>query len=216
MPAGWRVGGIWPFAPKVEDPIRIKEFSDALVALRWVGANRRDALCQIFECVSRLAQAEVRYYFSRRKKSGFIASWFRFLSWMFGSAGILVPLIYPLISEATEKFLSAGYLLVAIGGVFLVADKVFNGSEGHARYVTAQLRVEHAFAVFAIEWQALFKKFDEGPLTEDTTALFQLAVKFIENLYGALGNETAEWKTATDAAIQELNRKAGIAPTVSQ
>ena len=57
----------WPIGPRVEDPVRLKEFSDDLGVLRWDDSSRRKSLIEVFDQLSRLAHAELRYYYKRRK-----------------------------------------------------------------------------------------------------------------------------------------------------
>jgi hypothetical protein len=160
MPADWRIGLWWPIGPRVEDPVRLKMFSDALRILHWDGSERRNSLVVVFDQLSALAHAELRYYYMRRKAASRRAAAFRFMAWLLGTLGVLAPVVNPLFDAPPPKLLSWGFLAIALAGAFLVADTVFSGTEGHGRYVTTQLKIEGLFTKFALEWQALLVLYD--------------------------------------------------------
>lgn len=203
----WRVGRSWPFGLPAEHPIRISEFSDRIKSLSWAATNIRPSLTEVFEEVSRLAGAEIFYYYSRRKAASFRAKIFRFCSWLSGSIGILTPVLAPLIEEAPENFLSWGYLAVAIAGIFVVADNVFSGSGAHARFVATQLRVEHSFTNFALEWQALLLVYDSDPGPVKALSLLEKATSYLDKLHDSLGEETSEWRATLNNVREELKRQ---------
>lgn len=198
----------WPIGPRVEDPARMKELSDALAALVWDQETTPAALKVVFEQLSRLAHAELRYYYMRRKAAARRAGAFRLLAWLLGTIGVLVPVVQPLFTSLPSTFLNWGYLAIALAGAFVVADSVFSGTEAHSRYVTAQLRIESIFSKFALEWQALRIAYDSQPSSLAATALIERAIAYAGSFHESLGVETAEWKTTMDRVREQLSQQA--------
>ena len=206
MPADWRIGMLWPVGPRVEDPIRLKEFSDALSALRWEGSSRRASLIAVFDQLSRLAHAELRYYYMRRKAARRRAVAFRFMAWLLGTLGVLAPVVNPLFDTPPPKLLSWGFLAIALAGSFVVADTVFSGTEGHGRYVTTQLKIEGLFSKFALEWQALLVLYDDQPTAQSAAHLIERAIVYADSFHDSLSSETAEWKATMQRVREDLSK----------
>lgn len=204
MPATWRIGMWWPIGPRVEDPIRLKEFSDALRALCWDDASRRNSLVAVFDELSRLAHAELRYYYMRRKAASCRAAVFRFMAWLLGTLGVLAPVVNPLFDSPPAKLLSWGFFAIALAGAFVVADTVFAGTEGHGRYVTTQLKLEGLFSKFSLEWQALLVLYDSQPTAESAASLLERAIIYADSFHESLSSETAEWKATMQRVREEL------------
>jgi len=204
MPASWRIGRWWPIGPRVEDPIRIKEFSDALRTLSWDQASRRASLIVVFDQLSSLAHAELRYYYMRRKAASRRAATFRFLAWLLGTVGVLTPVVHPLLESPPAKFLSWGFLAIALAGACVVADTVFSGTEGHGRYVTTQLKLERLFSKFSLEWQALLVLYDSQPSPESAASLIERAIVYADSFHESLDSETAKWRATMQRVREEL------------
>lgn len=208
MPADWRIGKWWPIGPRVEDPVRLKEFSNALRALHWDESSRRDSLASVFDQLSRLAHSELRYYYKRRKAASRRAAAFRFMAWLLGTLGVLAPVVNPLFDPPQPKLLSWGFLAIALAGAFVVADTVFSGTEGHGRYVTTQLKLEGLFSKFSLEWQALLILYDDQPTAESAASLIERAIVYVDSFHESLSSETAEWQATMQRVREELAKSA--------
>lgn len=207
MPASWRVGKWWPIGPRVEDPIRIKLLSDSIGSLSWSAQTTRQALSVIFDQLSKLAHAELRYYYMRRKAAGKRATFFRVCAWVLGTTGLLIPLMHPLITTPSPHMLAWGYLAIATAGSFVVADTVFAGTEGQARYVITQLDLERQYTQYSLEWQALLIAYDSQPSPQCAVALIEKAISYAESFHRALASETAEWKETMARVKAELKQQ---------
>lgn len=206
-PPAWRIGLPWPFGLKVEDPIRISEFAALLRTLKWGQNDCRAALVAVFDGVTDLVQAELRYYFQRRKASRSLSASLRFLTWLLVSIGILIPIAAPLLSTKPDNFLSWGYVVFALAGVALAADKVFAGTDAHQRYVSAQLRIEYRYSDFALQWQQAMLSFDSNPGPEQAKQALQVAAQFMQEFHALLQGETDAWGKAMAEAVAMLNGK---------
>jgi SMODS and SLOG-associating 2TM effector domain 2 len=208
MPGDWRIGLPWPLGPRVEDPIRVKQFSDTLLNLNWESPHVRASLASVFAELSKLAQAELRYYYMRRKAAGWKSSALRFTSWLFGTLGLLVPFIQPLLAAPATNLLPWGYIALAIAGTFIVADKVFLASEGQGRYVSTQLALERIFLEFSLKWQSLLLAYDSDPSTSSASALLEHAQAYATTFHTSLSEETAVWIEMRKKALATLEKHA--------
>lgn len=208
MPAKWSLP--WPpgSQPRVEDPIRIVQLTERLAALSWKAQEQRESLRVLFECLSNLTHAQIRYYYERRCSSRRFSRSCRIAAWLFGTAGVLVPVVAPVWTSAPANLLSWGYVAFALAGSALVADTAFAGSAAHQRYTKTQLEIEQLYTLFAIEWQALLAGLDVAPGAERFTAAIRRAVTYCGALHQALGVETAAWQVTMDKAREALARVA--------
>lgn len=208
MPRDWRIGLPWPVGPRVEDPIRVKQFSDTLLNLNWEPLHVRTSLVSVFAELSNLAQAELRYYYMRRKAAGWKSSALRFTSWLFGTLGLLAPFIQPLLAASSTNLLPWGYIALAIAGTLIVADKVFLASEGQGRYVSTQLALERIFLEFSLKWQSLLLTYDSDPSTSSASALLEHAQVYATTFHTSLSEETEVWIEMRKKALATLEKHA--------
>jgi hypothetical protein len=114
-----------------------------------------------------------------------------------------------LLSNPPPDLLARGYLAIAAAGAFVVADNVFSGTEGHARYVITQLDLERQYTQFSLEWQALLIAYDSQPSPQGAIALIEKAVSYAESFHKALASETVEWKATMAKVKEELKQQSG-------
>jgi hypothetical protein len=193
---------------RVEDPARIVNLTERLAALSWKAQEQRESLRVLFECLADLTQAEIRYYYDRRVSSRRLSRICRVIAWLFGTAGVMVPVVAPAWPGAPANLLSLGYIAFALAGSALVADTAFAGSVAHQRYTKTQLALEQLYTVFAIEWQAFVASVDVAPSQERVSAAIGRAVTYCGALHEVLGTETTEWRITMDKAREALNRLA--------
>jgi hypothetical protein len=192
----------------VEDPARLRRFTKAIASLQWAPADRRASLEVLFTQLAELAQAEIEYYYGKRTSSRKFSKLCRFAAWLLGTAGILVPLVQPILgSTAPVNFLSWGYAAFGTAGTILLADTVFSGTRAHHRYTSTQLEVEHIYSAFALRWQRGLIEFDASPETDKITALVDETRAFCEAFHKALAAETGDWKKEVDEGLSQLKGK---------
>lgn len=209
--------------PPIEDPIRIAAFTDALASLDWAPDAYKASLEVLFRRLSDLTHAEIRYYYSRRCSSRRVSKVCRFLAWVLGTVGILVPLVHPALgAQAPKEILSWGYIAFGAAGAVMICDTVFAGTQAHQRYTATQLELEKIYTVFALDWQARLLKLtsdaqaESALSTKDATAnsaleLVDGAVAFANELHRAMGAETSAWQETVNKGLAELKGKIGSA-----
>lgn len=189
----------------VEDPVRIKGFLESIRNLDWKDpAVSIDALCQqAFE----LLRFEVDYYYKIRQSKKRLSLWFRIAVLVFGSLGMLAPLV-----EAAKLYTGAGgmgYLLLGVAGVFLAANSLFGGTSGHGRIVTTQLSLEKVIAVGSVQWNELrnrrYGATDKAAIEKE---MFDFIVKMLETGYQLILDETADWAKTLNESVS--NYEMGI------
>jgi hypothetical protein len=203
-PASWRVGLPWPLGPRVEDPVRLKEFGEAIRSLAWTQKEARESLDILFHHISKLTQGEVRYYYMRRKWARLISWWLNVGTWTLGTCGVLIPFAQPLVKS--ESLLQWGYLALAFAGTLVIADRLFLATEGHSRYTTTQLEVEAAFSDFALAWNVKMFAVDRHNTEASVLEALTLAQGYAKELHVTLGLETAEWIEKRRKAQKETEK----------
>lgn len=192
----------------IEDPGRILRFREAISAIEWKPGSYRGALNVLFAELGKLVQAEIDYYYRQRVTARRVSWWCRFLAWDFGAAGILVPLVQPVLGEsAPENFLSWGYLAFGAAGLVLVLNNLFGGTMAHQRYTKSQLELEHLFQAFSMRWQRGLIPLDQEPSAEAAAQLVDEARAFVESFHKVLASETAEWKMNLDDSLSEVKTR---------
>jgi SMODS and SLOG-associating 2TM effector domain 2 len=192
----------------IEDPSKISKFTAAIVSLKWTHADIRTSLDALFQQISALVQAEIQYYYDRRRSSRRLSQVCRFVAWVLATAGALVPVIHPILGpEAPGTLLWWGYAAFGLAGAVMVADALFAGTQAHHRYTAAQLEIERIYSVFAMKWHAALIKLEAHPTAEAAVAAVELAEAFIASFHKAMGTETAGWKKDVSDGLSQLKGK---------
>lgn len=192
----------------VEHPSRISLFTNATASLSWTPQSYKASLEVLYLELSKLAYAEIEYYYGKRVSSKRISGICRFLAWLLGSIGILVPLLKPVLGEhLPSDFLSWGYVAFGFSGVILLFDSLFSGTQAHQRYTTSQLELEKIYTVFSLEWQACAVKLSAEPTAASAMDLLERAVAFANELHRVLGAETSSWQEAVNKSLEDLKTK---------
>lgn len=193
--------------PPVEHPERIERFKAAIAVLGWTTAEYRASLNVLFNELSALVQAEIAYYYGRRCTSRRMSKVCRFLAWLLGAAGILVPLVHPILEAAPKAFLSWGYIAFATAGAALLFDSLFAGTTAHQRYTRAQLELEHIYQAFSLRWQRGLVSFDEQSSVAAVQSLIDEGKVLVEAFHQVLADETLAWKKDVDEGLSEMKAK---------
>ncbi|WP_187829412.1 SLATT domain-containing protein [Labrys sp. KNU-23] len=99
---------------------------------------------------------------------------------------------------------NAGYILLAIGGSCLLADRIFGVSAAWARYMVAAIDIETLSETFRASVVAT-----ESSAGEDRRlAIMQLCKSFTDDICAIVSSETKVWVQEFDNARDELGRMA--------
>lgn len=195
----------WRGTRGAEDVARLSGFLAALNGYDWkTAAGRHVALDGFRSELLTLFEAEVRYYYSARRRHRPVSMMFRVLGWLFGSLGVIIPALAAYF-DAARGAAPFGYVFIVAAGCMFGGNQLFGGTSGHARYVSAQYEIEAHLVAFTIKWErwrALHQHAEIGD--EALTEPFGLLQDLAATIYGVIRTETGGWA----AALQEATRKA--------
>jgi hypothetical protein len=185
---------------KVEGPERIAAFLAGTKSLDWSRPNVEASLDVVFVALDQLVQAEIRYYYGKRKRRRNMSIVLRGLAWLTGSLGLLAPLLAGALGgeNSVDRW---GYVLLAIAASFIAANSLFSGTSGHIRYVTAQLGLERLIISFRIEWYQTKSLWPDEQTDETIKSGFGLMLGFAKDAHGTMSEETKAWGTALEQAL---------------
>lgn len=206
MPANWRLGLPPPLGPQVEDPVRIHELCERLGKLSWEKNSQATSLEVVFEEIGRLTQAELRHYFTRRRRSRRTSLICRTLAWFAATSGLLLPLVAPVLTAPPANLLSWGYIAFAIAAAALLFDNVFAGTHAHQRSAKHQLDIEGLYAIFVLQWQGLRSAWENDRTPERLADLLTATVEFAKAMHLSIGAETSAWSDAVNVGLTKLEK----------
>jgi len=180
----------WP-KPRTEDPVRIQAFKKAVDALSWNPNDVLASLNSLFGAVDELADAELRYYYRRRRTRAWISGITRLGAWIFGSIGLIIPLLYATNMPAFEGVASFGYVFLATAGSLLAANSLFGGTDGHIRFVTTQLEIERIMIKARVCWCEYMAA--QKPSGVDASKGFEKILAYATELHLRTIAETGRW-----------------------
>ncbi len=187
--------------PRTEDPIRIQVFKTAMDALSWAPDDVLTSLNGLFDAIDRLANAELRYYYRRRRTRAWISGLTRLGAWILGSIGLIIPLLASTNKPGFEGIVSYGYVFLAMAGSLLAANALFGGTDGHIRFVTTQLEIERIIIRARIHWceyMATQKVSDA-----DASKGFEQILTYANELHARALTETDRWG---ETLLKELKK----------
>lgn len=166
-----------------------------------------DAAKEIYEQISGIAKSITAWYWTsiHSKRSVSLATrGLAFLGLVFGTA---LPILAALQKTDLDRlaFTQWGVALLAIGGLCLVADRVFGWSSGWMRYITTVTTMENLIRAFQLEWGSFFVSKSQNQLVSaDAMALYELAVKLEQELTKLQAEETTKWCAEFNTGISLL------------
>ncbi|MEA3043475.1 MAG: hypothetical protein QOH47_1313 [Sphingomonadales bacterium] len=186
----------------ITGPARLDRFLSALAATDW-SAKRSEAPGKIAVAIVKLFRNEIAYYHLLRNRRARVAGLSRMATFIFGTAGLLAPLLAATGNQWFVNWDKWGYVLLASAAAALAANQLFGATSGHMRFVSAQYALEQLLQEFAVHWQAWRAKFaraDEAPNAELTAEAFLLFQQLSTAAYAAIKRETDLWSASLAAA----------------
>ena len=174
-----------------EDPARLCVFRNATKGLLWDEEHATESLSKLFRAVDDLAEAEVKYYYRRRTTRAWISGISRFVAWVSGTIGLLLPLLAATANPEFKDVAQYGYVFIAIAASGLAANSLFGGTEGHIRFVTTQLELEKLITKARISWCRYLEL--RASDSEDYEAGFLLIQDYATELHTTTISETGRW-----------------------
>jgi len=187
-----------------EDPRRIQAFRSKLEKLSWDKQNVVSSLSTLFAAVDDLAEAEVNYYYRRRGTRAWVSGITRFFAWLFGSVGLLLPLLAGSDASVFKELGKYGYAFLAAAASCLAANSLFGGTDGHIRFVSTQLELERLITASRVGWC----KYLVGPhgTEEEIAQGFSLILTYADTLHTATISETGRWGAALLTELSKFQK----------
>ncbi|WP_273825588.1 SLATT domain-containing protein [Pseudomonas asplenii] len=202
-----------------DNPKRLRSF---LENMKNKQSDFRDlqALNTLFEELCTLIHDDVLYYERIRAKHRRISTATRLTAFVFGTLGVLAPLLSSVVSKP-DNLAACGYPLFAIAGSALLFNRMFGATKGHVRYVTAHLALQNLITLFYIDWSSWKSQHPQGVLSdEDITSAFALFKKFVGDAGKLVQDETIAWGQAVmedmESAANQLIGKGSSNATPQQ
>jgi len=189
-----------------EHPNKIQVFRETLGELRWDKTNSIESFSTLFQAVDCLAEAEVRYYYRRRGTRAWISGVARFSGWLFGSIGLLLPLLAATTNPEFKEMSQFGYVFLAASGSCLSANALFGGTEGHIRFMSTQLELEKLITQARIKWCSYISSVSLEDSSSNEEG-FKLIMAYANDLHTITITETGRWGEAVQKELDTFQRK---------
>ncbi|MFJ7313813.1 SLATT domain-containing protein [Pseudomonas sp. NPDC098747] len=191
-----------------QKPDLFKAFLDAFKSINEAKQDK-GSIKRIFEEMSTLVHGSFDYYASSGKKHSLRATITRWIAIVFGTLGVLAPLLGG-INECLKGLTGWGYPALAIAGAAMLADRTFGYTRGHIRYVIARMELKHLITDFQVQWSLWLASNPQEDLQPSQLAEVEtLLQKFINRAHEIVMAETAAWGVAVVEDMQELKNLAG-------
>lgn len=188
-----------------EDPRRIHAFRARLEGLAWDKQSTVGSLSTLFAAVDDLAEAEVRYYYRRRGTRAWISGVTRTGAWLFGTVGLLLPLLAGTAAPMFRDWGQYGYAFLAAAASCLAANSLFGGTEGHIRFVSTQLELERLITEFRIRWCKYLAGSHETD--DDLAEGFAIVLAYADALHKSTIAETGRWGETILAELAKFQER---------
>ena len=159
--------------------------------LSWDPDNVLASLNSLFGAVDDLADAELRYYYRRRRTRALISGFTRLGAWALGSIGLICPLLSATNKPCFEGLAIYGYVFLAMAGSLLAANALFGGTDGHVRFVTTQLEIERIITKARVYWCEYMATQKVGDV--DASKGFEQILTYANELHTSTLAETSRW-----------------------
>ena len=196
---------------RYDEPTRLKEFFHTVNAKEWSDETILENLNKIYIALNKLIQSDVEYYDARRKKQRGLSTFTRGGAFIFGTAGILAPLLQSANPALFNNFAAYGYPLLAIAGAFLVWNRLFGATGGHIRYVIAQFDLGLLITGFRLDWSEWLAHNTRLPPEKDQiNKAFKLFHNFSDQAYQIVQEETKVWGKTISDVLEEYANSIGV------
>ena len=181
------------------EPSGAVRFTKAAEALAWPkeGTTAAAALDPLADGLTQLIALEIGYYRDHQRTRRFWATGTRICGYLFGTLGLLVPLLAPI----TQLNAQTGYVLLALAASAIVGNRLFGATDGHIRFVTTMYALEDRLTQFGLAWARWKAKAASEDVTGANDTGFSLLETLRADVYRILAAETATW--ADDVRRQE-------------
>jgi hypothetical protein len=185
---------------KVEDPARIKELLATVQGLQWTSANPGDTLQALANALTKMVDAEIEYYYLTRGRRRRASKVFRAFAFLFGTVGLLCPLLEAAAPIGAAGYAKTGYIFLALAAACIAGNELFGGTRGHIRSVATQYKLEGLLTAFILEWSRWQHDAALRGDPVDVEPAFAALKLLSQGVHQAIQSETQEWGLTIVAA----------------
>lgn len=176
-------------------------------SLKWAEESRRESLVEALQAIDGWAGEQIRYYDDKRRRQMRWSVGIRFFAWLFGSAGVILPLAGA-IHNLGAGTAALGYVFLAVSGSFIALNALFGVTRGHIRAMRAQLALEKLIIETHAKWCSIFATSKpEGLSDEKFAEALGLIHSYGSAMYTIIIEETDEWGGAALQSLQAFEEK---------
>lgn len=188
-----------------KDPTRIAQFLTALNSARWREAPE-EAISTAFTGVNEIIHEEILFYYRSGNKHRVISVATRLIAVLFGTLGVMAPLLAGANPARFSGFGAYGYLFLAGAGSAVAVNRLFGMTGGHVRHVSTQLELEQLVTLFRLDWCAWLVR-TPSVQPQDVEKAVELLRTFALDAYKIVREETNVWGDSTTRALKEYADK---------
>lgn len=174
---------------------------------RYSAEKPEVALTLIYEDAKSSFKKKCDWYWDSIRTKKTTSFWIRGFAFFFLVLGTTFPLIAAAFDTSEHRlyWTQSAIALLAVAGLFQLADKAFGWSSGWMRYITTATSMESAAATFELAWAKHVISKSGFPDSNDVPTLFALAEQFEQDLIKLQADETKGWFAEFNAGIGLLD-----------
>ncbi len=174
--------------------------------------NITEQICSAYSGLEKELQASAQNYAKQAQGAG---DWYRFVVGVIVvalGAGLVAPALALLDWDppgglTSERIMAAGYVFIAIAGVAALAERSFTVTRNYRRKALLQVQVDHIANRVRGELARLEAFGAASNFVVDVKAEIDAIRGYRESWIKLIDDETREWSSDVDLALDELNKK---------
>jgi hypothetical protein len=175
----------------------------AIGELPWRPGELRGSLNQLFRWAEQHALTAHDWYIREKKSKSRWSKSLRVLAIASLAVGGLVPIISLASHEAVDS--GWGYVALAVGASFVVADRGFGFSAAWMRYLKTAAALAVEISSRQLEWVKLESALlGQEPTPEQAAERIEFLREFCVGVDGMVAAETEEWCTEFSSGLNQL------------
>lgn len=187
-----------------------------LPEFEWAEDKRKDSLQKLYQAVCAKLEDLIGWYEIKRKGKRILAWFLRFGAVLFGMIAAVLPTLAEIFRTAEGGWLRPGGATIAalIAGFLVLLDRLVGATSAWMRYMLADLALKELREEFSMTFDLEMSAFADGavPSLEQTKHVYQTIQGILTRANQIVRDETAQWKTEFQSALQQTEEFAKVQP----
>lgn len=173
----------------------------------------------LYKHLTDFAKRSMDWYARSKRSKSILAQVCRYAAVIAAALGALMPVLATLLPESTDDSqylllglpviqslaLKAGYVFVALAGMFIAFDRFLGYTPSYVRYTTALLAISDRKLKLEVEWGVLLASGVPQSDPESRARYTALLINFASDISTIIESETAEWAAEYKASLAALD-----------